>query len=474
MVYGFPGRTQQYLHSSAVNYVTNVANPAKIRMRDKSLAIINSTMKESDALRIMYAAKQSRISNAHKKMQGESKGLQMLDALNKKKAFEAEFTKNANQNSTYKNAYGSLIPDLKKEYEGLEDYALARDYFIEYVFYGPEVIRFANRFYNLASSYEKAKKEGVLKESMPKIKEEVEKLKKTTENHFKKLHLPADRKIFEALTEEYRNGVKSGLQPAYLTGPSSKYLSTKHLTALIYEKSLFTNESKLMALLNNFKGSSIKKINKDPAYKLMVGLYDAYFEKVRPQYDVHNTQIDLLMRTYVKGQMEIMPKKNYWADANSTLRVAYGKVEGSSPRDGLTYTPFTTLDGVMEKYIPGDDEYDLPQKLISLAQSRDYGQYAQDGELMVCFTASNHTTGGNSGSPVLNGNGELIGINFDRSWESTMSDLMYDSKRCRNIAVDIRYVLFIIDKFAGCTRLIDEMNIVNQSSDSNPYPDGPQ
>ena len=160
--------------------------------------------------------------------------------------------------------------------------------------------------------------------------------------------------------------------------------------------------------------------------------------------------------------MQVFPDKKYWPDANSTLRIAWGKVEGSEPRDGVIYNPFTTLDGVLAKYVPGDREFDLPDGLIELAKNRDYGRWGYKGELPVCFTASNHTTGGNSGSPVLNGEGHLIGINFDRSWESTMSDIMFDPERCRNIIVDIRYVMFIVDKYAGASHLIDEMNIIDR------------
>lgn len=166
------------------------------------------------------------------------------------------------------------------------------------------------------------------------------------------------------------------------------------------------------------------------------------------------------MQLYVKGLMEMMPNKTYWYDANFTLRLTYGKVEGSEPRDGMTYKYYTTLDGLLAKYDPTNIDFELPEKLVELAEKRDYGPYAQDGELFVCFTGSNHTSGGNSGSPCINGEGHLIGLNFDRSWESTMSDIMFDPDICRNIMVDIRYVLFIIDKFAGADHLIKEMELV--------------
>ena len=172
-------------------------------------------------------------------------------------------------------------------------------------------------------------------------------------------------------------------------------------------------------------------------------------------------RIETAMRTYVKGMMVLDSTRTWWPDANSTLRLSYGKVEGSDPRDGVVYSPFSTLDGVVEKYIPGDVEFDVPKRLLELHAAKDYGPYGVNGTMPVCFTSSLHTTGGNSGSPVLNGRGELIGLNFDRTWESTMSDIQFDPDKCRNICVDARYVLFIVDKFAGAKHLVDEMKLVH-------------
>ena len=179
-------------------------------------------------------------------------------------------------------------------------------------------------------------------------------------------------------------------------------------------------------------------------------------------------RIEAAMRTYVKGMMELEPERTFWPDANSTLRLSYGKVEGSEPRDAVVYEPFTTLDGVVDKYIPGDVEFDVPERLLALHAAKDYGRYGVNGTMPVCFTSSLHTTGGNSGSPVLNGRGELIGLNFDRTWESTMSDIQFDPAKCRNICVDVRYVLFIVDKFAGAKHLVDEMQLVQREVDEMP------
>lgn len=200
----------------------------------------------------------------------------------------------------------------------------------------------------------------------------------------------------------------------------------------------------------------------DPGYQLLKAMADIYTNDIAPKYDAINLEISALQRTYMKAILELSPKEaRIFPDANSTLRVTYGQVKGYSPADAVYYHPVTTLEGVMQKYVPGDYEFDVPQRLIELYNAKDYGVYGENGEMPVCFIATNHTTGGNSGSPAIDANGNLIGLNFDRVWEGTMSDIYYDPEICRNIMVDIRYVLFIVDKYAGATHLIDEMKLVH-------------
>ncbi|MGL5112841.1 MAG: S46 family peptidase, partial [Flavobacterium sp.] len=206
----------------------------------------------------------------------------------------------------------------------------------------------------------------------------------------------------------------------------------------------------------------LNQISQDPAFILVKSMADMYFKEVAPTYDDLNSKITELQRNYMKAQLEVGGKESrIFPDANSTLRVTYGKVKGYEPRDGVYYNPVTYLDGVMEKYIPGDYEFDVSPKLIELFNNKDYGDYAENGKMPVCFIGTNHTTGGNSGSPALDAKGNLIGLNFDRVWEGTMSDIYYDPSICRNIMVDIRYVLFIIDKYAGAKNILEELQIVH-------------
>ena len=218
----------------------------------------------------------------------------------------------------------------------------------------------------------------------------------------------------------------------------------------------------LKEILSGDAATALANLRKDPAYQLVKELADSYNTQIAPKYDQINQTITALQRTYMKAQLELTTDGRLFPDANSTLRVTYGKVKGYEPKDATLYTPVTYLEGVMEKYIPGDYEFDVPAKLVELHKNKDYGNYSDaTGKMPVCFIGTNHTTGGNSGSPAVDANGNLIGLNFDRVWEGTMSDIYYDPSICRNIMVDIRYVLFIMDKYAGAKNLINELQLVH-------------
>jgi hypothetical protein len=453
MVYGFPGTTTQYLISDAVDYIINKSNPAKIEMRNRSLGIIDAAMLQSDEMRIKYASKQSNISNAYKKWIGENMGLIRYDALSKKIAFENDFNEAVAKSDN--KLYVDILPSLKTLQSQIEPLQDARNYFVEFVIYGPEILKFTRRFEELAGNYDELSQKGTLEKKLAD-------LKRASERHFKDYDFETDRKLFVELLKMYLEETDAAWQPAQLKFMVSKYKGdVEKLGNELYAKSVFAVEQKLSAVLESGNAKRIKKLSDDMAFQLMVSFYNHFANEIRPAHELLSVQTEDWMRLYVKAQMELFPEKSYWSDANSTMRVSYGKVEGCIPQDGMVYTYQTTIEGINQKHVPGHVDFDAPERLLELYRQKDFGDYGVNGTLPVAFLASNHTTGGNSGSPVLNADGHLIGLNFDRSWQSTMSDVMFNPEICRNISVDIRYVLFVIDKYAGAGHLIEEMNLIN-------------
>ena len=456
MVMGFPGRTQEYLTSHAINYIYNVANPARIKIREIRLHLMTQEMKKSDKVRIQYSAKYARVSNYHKKWIGENRGLKKLNAIVKKQQLEKQFLNWINESSEKKSKYGHILPKFNKLYAQQEELSLFREYLIE-AGLGIEAINYAlafNKLYTLSKAEEPDE---------AKIKAEVERLQKSIEGNYKNYNETIDKNVCNALLGMFYKDFKDKNKPSiFVDLIEKKYKgNTEKLTEELFKRSYFTNKARTESFLSRYKASSYKLLDKDLAFQLAHGLLTYYQEKIAPDYYNIEDQIQTLSKTYIKGLMEMQSDKKFYPDANSTLRVTYGKIEGYEPRDGVEYLPFSTIEGIIEKYKSGNDDYVVEQKIVDLYKNKDYGQYAdKNGILPVCFIASNHTTGGNSGSPVFNGNGELIGLNFDRNWEGTMSDLMYDPDRVRNIAVDIRYVLFVIEKIGNSKHLIDELTLI--------------
>lgn len=452
MIFGFPGNTQRYLSSFAVEYVMEKADPMRIAMRTASLGVIDAAMRSNDRTRLQYADKQAGISNAWKKWIGELRGLKELNTLQRKRDYEAVYAAKAWEKG--QGQYAAVIDDLRTLYGEYIPYATARDLFVEMVYYGPDVLRFADGFHDLIDGHEKLRAEG-------KLAQDVSDRLAGAEGYFKNHDVAVDKAVFKALLPIYRKHIPVALAPAVLQEIDTKYKgSTDAWVDALYARSVFADELRLKAALRNPSAKAMKKLAADPLYRVARSFFSTFLDQVRPQHAAVGDRIETAMRTYVKGMMELYPEKTYWPDANSTLRLSFGQVEGSRPRDGVTYEPFTTLDGVIAKHVPGDPEFNVPQRLIDLHKAKDYGRYGVMGTLPVCFTSSLHTTGGNSGSPVLNGRGELIGLNFDRSWESTMSDIQFDPAKCRNICVDVRYILFLIDIYADADHLLKEMTIV--------------
>jgi hypothetical protein len=451
LVYGFPGRTENYITGNNVEEVLEVINPLRLAMREASLGVIDKGMAGSELTKIQYAAKQSRISNAYKKWIGQSKGLIRHRAVAKKDSLENVFQDRVRDNEEWNEKYGSLLLEMSSLDVQLKPHNISRDYFIEFYYMGPEILRFSGGFNELV---EMSKNKNVPDEEIEAwVKERLGKL-----GYFKNYDAQVDEDIMKAQIRHFVDGQPPLLFTIKL---KDKKESLNEFVDRIYEETIFDDEAKLKDFLEGYKRNDYKKIEKDLAFAFSKRISDYYYDQTRPKMMNYVPTQDSLMRVWMSALMEVIPEKTYYPDANGTLRITFGKVEGYSPFDGADYLHYTTLEGVIAKEDPTNPEYNLPGKLKELYEEKDYGQYADEsGEMRVCFIASNHTSGGNSGSPVFNDKGELIGLNFDRTWESTMSDIMFNPTICRNITVDIRYVLFIMDKFAGAGHLVEEMDLV--------------
>jgi hypothetical protein len=454
IIFGYPGTTQEYLTSHAIDMITEKQNPVKIDLREARLNVMSKYINNDDLIRIQYSAKFASVANYWKKMQGETAGVRRMNGIEKKKKFEEEFIAWAKHKPETEEKYANLINEFEELYAKLLPWELAFDYFYE-AGLGIEILRFTYNFSKLVSISNKTTDNVI-------ILDELELLKKRTKNFYKNYHAAIDKEIMGILLEKYYYGIDKAYHPVIFSEFfSDENPDFKEFAQESFETSIFTSEERLLEFINSYKYKKAIKIKKDPIYSLTMSLYTCYFSKIRANLERYRNQIEDLYRVYMQGIMEMKEDERLYPDANLTLRVAYGNVKGYNPSDAVTYRYYTTLEGIMEKEDPLIYDYVVEDKLKTLYQAKDYGQYAdKDGSMHVAFIANNHTTGGNSGSPILNANGELLGINFDRCWEGTMSDLMYDPEQCRNISVDIRYVLFIIDKYAGASHLVDEMTLV--------------
>ncbi len=467
-VFGYPGTTQRYVTSDAVELAANIENPIRIDLRTIRLKHYNNAMNQSPAQRLKYASKVASIANGWKKWQGETLGINRLKGVEQKREFESRYQEWAKDKPMYYN----VLPQLHEAYDRLRPIEVVLTYFSEAVRASDLMLR-AQAYRQLAQEDDEVSVVGT-----------VNKLKEANDKYFKDFeqHTVVDRAIF---VETMLYMWQAGYAP-YLNTKTGDRASVQKQLEKIYDESLLNNEKKLRSFLDGYTIKQGKKLMNDPAVALFDQAYTlAYDPQNLATYRRAYADIQRLMRTYVKGMMEMQPDVNFFPDANLTLRVAYGHVEGFRPRDGVYYKPYSTLEGIMQKENPDIYDYVVEPRLKELYALRDYGRYGittttvdstviENGNeiitnytthttktMPVGFIATNHTTGGNSGSPVLNADGRLIGLNFDRVWEGTMSDLLFDPDYCRNITLDIRYCLFIIDKFAGAGHLVDEMTLVS-------------
>ena len=421
MVFGYPGRTQEYLTAVEMDQLVNVENARRVEVRDVLLSIMDEEMRADAAVQLKYASKYARIANGWKKWIGQIEGVQFSKGLDRKRKLEAEFTARLVADANLWDKYSGLLNEIAVNNTQIAEGQLKRNEFIETIYYGME-------WFSLMSKLQRAKTD-------------------------------VDRNA--ALVEFHQNYSRTVSEKTTAAMLSMALETFPNLIGGM-DESMFVNtvHDEIDALVElATKDEPIELIKDAPtASNFNTSAFQAFYT-VSPDNALLQKATELSAE-YMRALMEVFPERNFYPDANSTLRVTYGKLEGVNPRDAVSYGTTTYLDGAMAKYKPGDYEFDMPAKLIELYDTKDYGQYAENGKLPVCNIASKHTTGGNSGSPVLNARGELIGLNFDRIWEGTMSDVNFDANICRNIMVDSRYVLFIIDKFAGQQWLIEEMELI--------------
>lgn len=451
MVMGYPGSTDRYMTSFEVNEILSIEHPNRIKIRGIKQDIMLKDMQADEKVRIQYASKYSRSTNYWKYSIGQSEGLKRLNVVQRKQETEAAFTKWLNETPERKAKYGNVLSMIEEGVAGRKEYSNARQYAFEAMYQGMEVVTFAYQFSALHNLLQE------LPDNRDSIMKVADALEKRVDNFYKDYNLPTDKKIFRAMLELFYNDVPVQYQPDNFAVIRSKYKGNlDKYTDMFYSKSIFPYREKLEAFLAN---PSLKVMDKDPAFQAATSMINS----IRADYQAagkFDAMVDQGRKLWMEGLMEMMPDKKFYPDANSTLRLTYGTVGDYQPRDAVRYSYYTTLSGVMEKEDPNNWEFVVSDRLKKLYKDKDYGRYGVNGELPVCFTTNNDITGGNSGSPVMNSKGELIGIAFDGNWEAMSGDIAFEPELQKCINVDIRYVLFVIDKYAGAGHLVDEMTIV--------------
>ena len=461
MIFGFPGRTDQYLPASAMTQRVRVINPIRIAMRDLSLAVIDSAMRADKQVKLNYASKQARIANAWKKWRGESEGVEATNGIPLRNGMEYDFTKRlkaaslrvAEVSPEQRRRYLKLLPALDSLYAAQEAFAKTRAYVGE-LNYNVDLFRLANIIARRLKTYDNSGA-GAFAEVAPRLADYLE-------GFYERYNPDIDRAVAKRLLGRYLQEVIPAHQSGYVRDQVDFAGGLSPLVDLIYAQSYLTRGDQLVKLLRERPSEFAEYLSADIGLQFARQLNGHNERVVTGPYNALSEAQAPLQRDYMQALMQVYPDKTFYPDANSTMRVSYGKFEGFTGLEGTNYDYMTYLDGVVAKYKPGDYEFDVPRRLLELHDAKAYGDYAADnGKLPVCVLGSNHTTGGNSGSPALDADGRLVGLNFDRTWQSTMSDINYDPTICRNIMVDIRYVLFLIDKLGGAPHLVEEMTLVD-------------
>ena len=452
MIIGYPGSTDRFLSSFGVEQELTVRQPYTVKVRETRLALMKEDMNESAEVRIKYASKYAGVSNYWKYFIGQQRGLKRLKVKEQKQALEDDFQKWVNASEERKEIYGKVLKDWEDGFNESKETSLYRTYLNECVF-GSEALLMAYRTSRLAGALSA---ETLNQEEVDK---QIEAVQKTAEKFYKDYNQPTDQKITAALFKFFSNDIPASLQPQFFKDQVSKNRGDfNRLADKMFAKSIFRSEASFKEFLSS---PSAKTLNKDMAFQYMTEFLNHFRSDVAPMMRPPLEKIENSNRLFVHGLREMNKDVNYYPNANSTMRVTYGNVLDYYPADAIYYNFYTTIEGIMEKEDPSNDEFVVPAKLKELYNNKDYGQYGEDGDLIICFLTNTDITGGNSGSPVINGEGELIGCAFDGNWEAMSGDIAFEPKLQRTIAVDIRYVLFIVDKYAGATHLIDEMKLVS-------------
>jgi len=456
MILGYPGSTDRYLSSYGVKQELDYRQPSVVKIRGERLAILKEDMNSSSAIRIQYASKYAQVSNYWKYFIGQQRGLKRLKVYDKKKSLEDDFTAWVNKDAKRKDIYGDVLNDWQTGYDLNAESILFRTYFGECIF-ASEASLMAYRTEQLY---------GILSAEDPNqeaINSAAESMRERADKFYQDFNLPTDKRVAAKMFEMFYNDVPKSQHPKVFTDMVAKSKGDfNKLVDKMYSKSIFTSKEKYTAFLDN---PSKKVLDKDAIFQFAYQFVNHYRMVISPMTVEAMEKIENSNRLFVHGLREMNADKTYYPNANSTMRVTYGNVLDYYPADAMHYDFYTTIEGIMEKEDPNNDEFIVPAKLKELYEKKDYGRYGQDGTLRICFLTNTDITGGNSGSPVINGKGELIGCAFDGNWEAMSGDIAFEPELQRTIAVDVRYILFIIDKYAGAQNIIDELKLVRTAKE---------
>jgi len=463
MIMGYPGSTDRFLSSYGVNEELKFRQPSIVKIREKRLDLMKEDMDVSDAVRIQYASKYAQVSNYYKYFIGQQRGLKRLKVYDKKKALEDQLVSWINADADRKQTYGTLISDWQSGFNEQEKTVMFMTYFNECIFASEATLMGwrTSRLYDLLSA--ESPNDAAIQAATSELKTRADK-------YFQDYNRSTDEKIAAALFEMMFNDVPADQLPEFFkTAVAKNKGDFKKLVSSMYAKSILADKAKFDAFL---AAPSKKTLDKDPVFKFAVDFVNHYRNVIAPMTMPSMEKIDNSNRLFVHALRTMNADHLYAPNANSTMRVTYGNVLDYYPADAVHYDYYTTLDGIMEKEDPSNEEFIVPDKLKKLYANKDFGPYGENGEMKVCFLANTDITGGNSGSPVINAKGELIGCAFDGNWEAMSGDIAFEPELQRTIAVDIRYILFIVDKYAGANNIISELQLVKtvQETTSAPAP----